>query len=266
MTHLVTESVLAQRAYLLGQLIRRDVLLKYRGSYLGLSWSFFHPLLLLAAFTIVFSHILGSRWTAPGQPGIPQALLIYCGLVVFSPYSEVLATASRLLLSYQNYVKKIVFPTEILPLALVGTATLHAGANLLVLTAVAALAVGPHWTMLLAPVVLLPAWLFLLGVAWMLAALGAFVRDLVHVMPVFAQMLMFLSPIFYPAQLVPKPLASFYALNPLAQPIEDLRRVLLMGTEPHWAQWVVMLLIGGTVAILGYFFFTRSKEEFADVL
>lgn len=266
MTHLAAESVLAQRAYLLGQLIRRDVLLKYRGSYLGVGWSFFHPLLLLAAFTIVFSYILGGRWTASGQPGIPQALLIYCGLVVFSPYSEVLGAASRLLLSYQNYVKKIVFPTEILPLALVGTATIHAAANLLVLSAAAVFAVGPHWTMLLAPVVLLPAWLFLLGVAWMLASLGVFVRDLAHVMPVFVQMLMFLSPIFYPAHLVPKPLAPFYALNPLVQPIEDLRRVLLMGIPPHWEQWAVMLLVGSAFAALGYLFFVRSKEEFADVL
>lgn len=258
-------SGLLSHRYLIGQLVRREVLLKYRGSILGIGWSFLYPLLLLAAFTLVFGGVLGTKWGTLGS-GIELALFIYCGLLVFTPFAEVASTTPRLLQNYQAYVKKIVFPTEVLPLVSVLAATMHGLANLLVLILAAALFGYSPPMLLLTPLILLPAWLFTLGTAWFLAAAGAYVRDLIHVMPVFVQLLMFLSPVFYPLEAAPAWLQQIHLANPLAAAMEDTRRVVLHGLQPQWGTWLVMLLIGSLAAILGHAFFVRGKEEFADVI
>lgn len=254
-----------RQRYLIGQLTRRDVVLKYRGSVLGIGWSFFHPLLLLAAFTLVFGGVMGARWGGVGS-GLELALFIYCGLLVFTPFAEVAGAAPRLLYGYQSYVKKIVFPTEILPLVSVLGATVHGAANLLLLATAAVLSGHGHWTLLLTPVALLPAWLFTLGLAWLLAAAGAYVRDLAHVMPVLTQVLMFLSPVFYPLDAAPAALRGLHLANPLATAMEDVRRTALEGLPPRWELWLAMTALGLAVAFLGHAFFRSTKEEFADVL
>lgn len=256
---------LYRHRYLIGQLTRRDVLLKYRGSILGIGWSFLYPLLLLATFSLVFGGVLNARWGNSGG-GMELTLFMYCGLLVFTPFAEVAATTPRLLLSYQNYVKKIIFPTEILPLVTVLSATLHGGVNLALLIAAAVLTGHASSTLLLAPLALFPAWLFMLGLAWFLTAAGAFVRDLAHVMPVLTQVLMFLLPVFYPLKAAPAPLRGLHLANPLAAAMEDLRRTVLHGQPPRWDIWLAMLAVGMAVAVLGYLFFRSCKEEFADVL
>jgi len=257
---------LYRHRYLVGQLTRREVLLKYRGSYLGIGWSFFYPLLLLATFTLVFGHIFGARWHARAHPAIPLVLVMYCGLAVFNLFAETAAAAPRLILGYQSYVKKIIFPTEILPLVLVMSSTVHAAINFMILLLFIALFAKLHLTLLLVPLILLPLWLFVLGVAWLLAATGVFVRDLGHVMPVFVQILMFLSPVFYPQSAVPASLQWLYHINPLGVIIEELRQVALWGVPPDWIKWLAVLTVSGATALAGYAFFTRSQEEFADVL
>ncbi len=262
---LLAPAALWRHRYLIGQLTRRDVVLKYRGSVLGIGWSFFHPLLLLGAFTLVFGGVLGARWSGGGS-GLDLALFIYCGLLVFTPFAEVVSAAPRLLYGYQSYVKKIVFPTEILPLVAVFGATVHGAANLALL-AVAAVASGHgHWTLLLTPVALLPAWLFTLGLAWLLTAVGAYVRDLAHIMPVLTQALMFLSPVFYPQEAAPAALRSLLQVNPLATTMEDVRRTALEGLPPHWNIWLTMTATCLVIAFLGHAFFRSAQEEFADVL
>jgi lipopolysaccharide transport system permease protein len=251
--------------YLISQFVRRDVLLKYRGSYLGIGWSFLYPLLLLAAFTLIFGGVLGARWG--GQKSqLELALFIYCGLVVFTPFAEIASTTPRLLHANQVYVKKILFPTEILPVIALLSASVHACVNLGILIIAAACAGQLHATTLLLPIILLPVWLLTLGAAWFLAAAGCFVRDLVHVMPVLTQLLLFLSPVFYPADVAPPLLRQFHMISPLAVAIQDTRAALLDGTAPRWDIWLAMLITGMLVAVLGYLFFCRSKEEFADVL
>lgn len=251
--------------YLIGQLVRRDVILKYRGSFLGIAWSFLYPLLLLSVFTLVFGNIIGSKWSTRGS-GIDLALFIYCGLLVFTPFAEVFNAAPRLLQNYQAYVKKILFPTEILPVVSVLTASVHGLVNLLVLSLAAVYAGHQHPLLLLAPLVLLPAWLFLLGCAWILTAMGAYVRDLIHLMPVLTQLMMFLSPVFYPIEAAPPLLQQFSQINPLAMTILDMRKVVLNGDSPHWGHWLLMLLACLGMAILGYVFFRRCKEDYADVI
>jgi lipopolysaccharide transport system permease protein len=258
-------SHLWQHRYLVGQMVRRDVILKYRGSFMGIGWSFLYPLLLLAVFTLVFDQIIGTRW-GHVRGGWDLALFLYCGLLVFTPFAEVASSTPRLLSGYQNLIKKIIFPSEILPLVTVLSATFHGLVNLLLLIAAITLTGHAHMTLLLAPVVLLPAWLFTLGLAWMLAATGVFVRDMAHAMPVLTQLLMFLTPVLYPLEAAPPALRNIHLFNPLAIAMEDLRRVALEGTLPHWGMWFVMLIIGLGVVTLGFAFFMNSREEFADVI
>lgn len=259
---------IARHHYLIGQLVRRDVLLRYRGSLLGIGWSFLYPLLLLSAFTLVFGGVFGGRWGSGigGMKGLELALFIYCGLVVFTPFSEVVTSAPRLLLGNQNFIKKIIFPSEILPMVALLSASVHGMAHLILLLIAALLAGHAHGSLLLAPVALLPAWLFTLGLAWLFTAAGAYVRDLAHGMPVLVQLLMFLSPVFYPLAAAPGPLRTLHTLNPLAMAMEDLRRTVLMGLPPDWHTWLLMLLVGLVSSVIGYAFFMRCREEFADVL
>jgi lipopolysaccharide transport system permease protein len=259
---------IAQHRYLIGQLVRRDVLLKYRGSILGIGWSFLYPLLLLFTFTLIFGGVFGGRWGSGGNgmKGLELALFIYCGLAVFTPFSEVITSAPRLLLANQNFVKKIIFPTEILPLISLLSASIHGAAHLFLLILAALLVGHTHATLLLAPIALLPVWLFTLGLAWLVTAAGAYVRDLAHGMPILMQLLMFLTPVFYPIAAAPGFLRNLHAFNPLAQAMEDLRRTILMGLAPNWSHWLIMLAVCLTFAMLGYAFYNYCREEFADVL
>jgi lipopolysaccharide transport system permease protein len=260
-------SLIAHR-YLLGQLIRREVLARYRGSALGIGWSFLHPLLLLFAFTLVFGGVFGGRWggNPEGQTGFAMALFIYCGLAVFVPFAEVIGNAPRVLVANQHFVRKLVFPLETLPLAALAAATIHGIAHVLLLVVASMLAGHVHATALLVPVLLLPAWLLTLGLAWAFAAAGAYVRDIGHGMPVFTQLLMFGLPVFYPVSAAPDPLRAINLFNPVAVAMEDLRNALVAGSPPDWERWFLMLGLGAMCALLGHAFFIRCREEFADVL
>ena len=260
--------VLIAHRYLLGQLIRREVLARYRGSALGIGWSFLHPLLLLMAFTLVFGGVFGGRWSpdTPGQTGLGMALLIYCGLAVFVPFAETIGSAPKILLANQNYVRKQVFPVETLPVVSLTAASLHGSAHVLLLVAAAILTGHVHLTALLVPILLLPAWLLTLGLAWALAAAGAYVRDIGHGMPVLTQLLMFGLPVFYPNSAAPAPLRIINDHNPISVTMEDLRRALLDGAGPDWAHWILMLATGLIAAWAGHAFFSHCREEFADVL
>lgn len=261
-------SPLLAHRYLLGQLIRREVLARYRGSALGIGWSFLHPLLLLFVFTLVFGGVFGGRWGGDnaGLTGFDMALFIYCGLAVFVPFAEVIGSAPRLLLANQHFVKKVVFPVELLPFSALVAASIHGAAHVVLLALAAMLSGHVHAGILLVPLVLLPAWLLTLGLAWWLAAAGTYVRDIAHGMPVLTQVLMFGLPVFYPLGSAPGLLRSINEFNPLALAMEDLRGVLLRGAAPDWAAWFLMLALATVFAMLGHAFFTRCKEEFADVL
>lgn len=268
MVRLSPIDLLRSHRYLIDQLVRREVLLRYRGSILGLGWSFLYPLLMLFAFTLVFGGVFGGRWGGAdgGMSGFEMALFIYCGLALFAPFSEVVVSAPKLLLVHQNFVKKVVFPTQVLPLVSLLAASLHGTVHIALLILAALLTGHAHATVLLIPLILAPAWLMTLGLAWFLTAAGAYVRDLAHGMPVLMQLLMFMLPVFYPSNAAPEFLRTINQFNPLAIAIEDLRRALLNGESPDWMIWFGLLLVGLVCLVLGYVFFARCREEFADVL
>jgi homopolymeric O-antigen transport system permease protein len=250
--------------YLLGQLVKRDVLLRYRGATFGVLWIFLSPLLMLAIFAFVFGHIFQARWPQQNE-GQPFWLILYCGLIVFNIFAEAVSRSPSAVRGYPSFVKKIIFPVDILPLVPLGAGLVHGAFNFLILLAALAWTGNLHTQVLLLPLLIIPVLLLALGFSWFLAAWGVFIKDMTQIVPLFVQMLMFLSPLFYPVSAVPEVLRPVYLFNPLGAVIES-GRAAAMGTAISWAPWASALAIGLVTAILGYAFFQHSREEFADAL
>ncbi len=250
--------------YLLGQLIKRDVLMRYRGAIFGLLWIFFSPLIMLAIFAFIFGHIFQARW--PQQDtGLPFWLLLYSGLIAFNVFAETIARAPTAVRGYPSFVKKIIFPVNILPIVPLGAALVHGGFNFLILLAALAWIGQLHAGILLFPLLILPLLLLALGLSWFLAAWGVFIRDMTQIVPVFVQMLLFLSPVFYPVSAVPEMLRPLYQYNPLGTVIETSRTAII-GQPVEWNAWGMALGVSLLATILGYAFFQHSRDEFADAL
>lgn len=255
---------LLEHRYLLGQLVKRDVLLRYRGAMFGVAWIFLSPLLMLAIFAFVFGHIFQARW--PQQPeGMPFWLMLYAGLIVFNLFAETVSRAPGSVRGFPSYVKKIVFPVEILPLVPLGAGMIHAAFNGLILVGALAWFGQLKAGLLLFPLLAVPALLLGLGLAWFLAAWGVFIKDMTPIVPLFVQMLLFLSPVFYPVSAVPPTLRPLYEINPLGAVIEAARAAMLGHAIP-WGGWFAALALGLVAAALGFAFFNRARDEFADAL
>jgi lipopolysaccharide transport system permease protein len=250
------------------QLTQRDVVGRYRGSYLGLAWSLLSPLLMLAVYTVVFGIIFKARWVASTTGSVAEfGLVLFTGLFVFGLFSECVNRAPSLVLNRVNFVKRVVFPLEILPWVALASSLFHAFVTLLVLLAAGFIVYGSvpaTWPLIV--VVLLPLVLFTLGITWMLAAVGVYVRDVAQTVGVITTALMFLSPVFYPVAAVPPGMRGLMALNPLTIIIEQARDVLLWGKAPDFLALAPYIAGSVAVAWLGLVAFQRARVGFADVL
>lgn len=251
------------------ELIKRELVQRYRGSYLGLAWSVVNPLIMLVVYTFVFSLFLKVRWQAAGEqtPTYEFALIIFSGLIPFNIFSEVLNKSTTLIISIPNYVKKVIFPLEIYPIVLSGAAFLTS------LISVALVLVGNlillrtfSKTIYLLPLAYLPLILLSLGLGWIFASLGVYVRDLAQGMPVVTQILLFISTIFFPASAVPKSFKFIVDLNPLTTIVESFRQVLLWGNPLPWLSWSIWTGVTAVLALAGYYWFISTKKGFADIL
>lgn len=251
---------------LLKQLAWREIASRYRGSVLGLSWPFLAPLLMLAIYSFVFGTVFQARWGLPGESTLDFALTLFAGLIVFNFFAECLGRAPGVIAAQPNLVKKVVFPLELLPLAIVLAALFHAGASTLILIAALAAQGALSASALWLPLVWLPFVLMVAGLSWILAALGVFVRDLGQAIGMATTALLFLSPVFYPASALPERLRSWLFLNPLTVPIEQSRAVLSFGEAPSVTALCVYGLLALAVAALGLALFRRVRPGFADVL
>jgi lipopolysaccharide transport system permease protein len=251
---------------LLGQMVRREVAGRYRGSVLGLLWSFFNPVLMLAVYTFVFSIIFQAKWGGQTGSRAEFAVILFAGLIVFNLFAEVVSRAPGLILGNVNLVKKVVFPLEILPVVAIGSAFFHAVVSLIVLLAFKLLIGSIPWTVALLPVVLAPLLLLVVGIAWFLAALGVYLRDVSQTVGIAVTALLFLSPIFFPAAAFPEVIRPYMFLNPLTLIIEECRAVLIWGRSPQWPMLGLYTLIALAVALAGLAFFQKSRRGFADVL
>ncbi len=252
-----------QNRFLLLELVKRDVLLRYRGAWLGLVWVLLNPLIMLGVYSYAFGYLFQLRGASSG--GLPYVLNLYCGLIAFNIFAETVSRAPLAVRSFPSYVKKIVFPVNILPIVPLGSALLHATFNLFILAA--ALAWTGHLSagLLLYPAFLIPIVLSALGLGWFFAAWGVFIRDVAQVVPVLVQISLFLSPVLYPSSIIPAPLRPISSLNPLAAAIEA-QRAAILGAPIDWSGWVLSCVLGLLVAALGFLFFEHSRDEFADVM
>jgi len=246
---------------------KREVLGRYRGSVLGLLWSLFNPVFMLTVYTLVFSVVFNARWGNGSSSKVEFALVLFAGLIVFNLFAECISRAPSLVLSNPNYVKKVVFPLEILPFVALLAALYHAFISLLVwLLAYIALLGVPHATVFLLPMVILPFALFIMGLSWALASLGVFLRDVSQLIGVAVTTLMFLSPIFYPASALPESYRDLLYLNPLTPAIEMTRDVLYWDKAPDFTMLATYWLATTPIAWLGFAWFQKTRKGFADVL
>lgn len=250
------------------QLAKREVIGRYRGSLLGVLWSFVNPVFMLAVYTFFFSIVYQTRWGTTGQGSkFDFALTLFAGLIPFSLFSECINRAPLLILNNVNYVKKVIFPLEILPGVSLCSALFHFFISFIVLL-IFYLVIhhSLHWTIIFFPLVNLPLIFFILGLSWFLTSLGVFIRDIAHTTSIITTALLFLSPIFYSASAIPEPYRTFIYLNPLTTVIEQNRAVLIWGQLPNWSILGISLGISMLVAYLGYYWFRKTRHAFADVI
>lgn len=249
-------------------LLRRDIAGRYKGSLLGLLWSLVHPVLMLAVYVFVFGEIFRSRWSGGGESTASYALVLFCGLIVFNLFAEVVNRSPQLVVDNANYVKKVVFPLELLSLVSLGTAIFHALISFFIWMIFHAVMVGApspigivYFLLALMPLILLAA-----GLSWFVSALGVFLRDISQLIGIVTSALLFLSPIFYPLSAVPDDFMALIQLNPLAQVVEQARSVLIYGKSLNFVIWSMQMFFAFIAASLGFAWFQKTRKGFSDVL
>lgn len=259
---------LIKNRQLIYQMTSREVIGRYKGSAFGLAWSFFNPIVMLVIYTFVFSVVFRARWGVSDSDSKTEfALILFVGLIIFNLFSETINRAPGLILSNVNYVKKVVFPLEILIVINFGTAFFHAFVSFLIMLIAFLLINGfINWTAIFLPMVLLPFALLILGISWFIASLGVFARDVGQAIGGITTLLMFLSPVFYPVTAVPKQLQNWILLNPVTFIIEQSRAVLFFGKIPDWSGLGLYFIFAAIVMLLGFAWFQKTRKGFADVL
>lgn len=257
-----------ENRWLLKQLVFRNIAARYKGSLLGLLWSFIQPLLMLCVYTFVFSVVFQARWGVDAGGGRGAfAIIMFCGMALYNIFSESVNSNCTIVTGNPNFVKKVIFPLEILPLAQTASTCVLGLAWFILLFFGAVFVFGTlSFTMLLLPLILLPLAIFSLGISYFVASLGVYVRDTQYVVGVVLQILFFMTPIFYPIQAVPEKFRWPLQLNPMTILIEEARNVFLYGRLPNWILLGVALLVSLVMLQLGFAWFHKTKKGFADVL
>lgn len=252
---------------LIKQLIKREVQANYKNTFLGIFWLVMRPLFLLSVYSFVFGAVLKSRWPNSSDNGFEFAIILFSGLIIFNLFSEILNSAPSLIIRNVNYVKKVIFPVEILPIVSLGNALFQLLISISILLLFYFTYFGfLHVTIFFIPVVLLPFVLLLCGLSLLMAALGVYVRDISQTITFIIPGLMFLSPIFYPISSVSEQIRFFIYLNPLTFVVEQMRELIIWGHFPDWGGLILYSVIAFIVYWGGYQFFMRTRKGFADVL
>lgn len=257
----------AQNVLTIRRMAAREIRVRIVGTMLGFAHYFITPLFYLAIYTWLFSTVFKARWGSGGGSHGDFALRVYAGLIVFQFFSEVIGRAPRLILENPSYVTKIAFPLETLVPSAMTTAFFVVGVNYSILLAGHVFLVGAPQPAALALLIIWPAFLlFVGGLAWLLAALGVYLRDLSQFVTTVVPALMFVSPIFYPLTVLPQNLQGVLMLNPLAWFVEATRGALIDGVMPGPATFALLYGAGIAAALLGHGVFQRMKHGFADVV
>ncbi len=261
-------TVLWRHRELLWQFTQRNVELRHKGSHLGLIWSFLNPVLMLGLYVLVFGYIFGGKFgVLPNETRVDYALGIFFGLTLFQFFAEVLAGSPLIIVGNPNFVKKVVFPLEILPVANVGGALFHLFISLcLVLLSLLCFGHGASWGILWLPVIIAPLVLLAMGTAWLFSALGVFFRDLGQLTQFLTMALMYASAVFFSASKIPAALWVFLRFNPVMLAIELSRDAALWQRSLNYHHLAYLYASGLLACYLGHLAFRRMKPAFADVL
>lgn len=248
------------------QLVKRDISSRYQGTVIGLSWSLVLPLLTLGVYALVFGFILQPRWPNVSDPAM-FAVLLFTGLLIFNFFSECSSRAASLITSNANYVKRVVFPIDLLIWIPIGSALFHLVLGLVAWSILNLLVGGAvYWTTILAPLILLPLIIMCAGICYFLSAVGVFIRDVGQMIAVTVQLLMYLGPVIYPREVLPEHFQWIMALNPITVPVEQFRSILNYGLLPDPVALITYTVVGCLVAWLGKGFFEKTRHGFADVI
>lgn len=259
--------VMMKNGYLLQQLVNRDFKEKYKGSVLGVLWSVIVPLFMMIMYTYVFSEIFHAAWGEQPSSKYEYALVIFCGLSAFNMFSEVMTRSTGIVMGNVNYVKKVIFPLELLPL----TVTITAFVNCLISYGI--LLVGNlflnhkiYITSLELILQFIPLFIACLGVSYILSALAVYFKDIVNAISVLVMILMYVSPIFYSLETAPRQFQMLAVVNPLASIIENARKTCLYGEHMNFGNYLLSLGVSAGILAIGYLIFNRLKNGFADIL
>lgn len=252
---------------LIWELTKRDFIGRYKGSILGVLWSLFNPLLMLTVYTFVFSVAFKAKWGTNDESKAIFAIVLFSGMIIHSFFAECLNRAPNLIIAHPNYVKKVVFPLEILPWVTLNSAMLHMLVSCGVLLFFCLLlGAAVHAGALLIPVILIPLALMILGLSFLFASLGVYLRDLAQAIHMITAITMFMAPIFYPIEALPESYQALIKWNPITLPIVQLRDLMLWGKPIEWEAWATTLAVGLVVCQAGFWWFQKSRRGFADVL
>lgn len=255
--------------FLIWKMSKREIGRRYKGSFLGVVWAFVIPLATMLIYTFVFSIILKTRWGPAMTPNgnIDYALNLFAGLIPFTIFTEVINQSPSLVLSNPNYVKKVVFPLEILPIVILIGVLINSCFSLTILLLGMIIFGYPfYWTAFLLPLVYIPLVFLSVGFSWLLSSIGVFVRDIDQGIRIFTQLLIFITPVFYPLERAPEQVQNLLKLNPLTLIVTDFRRLLLWGQPLPWEEWAIWVAISLIITLLGLLWFQKSRHAFADVM
>jgi len=252
---------------LIWAMTKREVIGRYRGSMLGILWSFFNPVLMLSVYTFIFSVVFKARWNGTSDSKTEFAVVLFAGMIVFSLLAECINRAPSLIISNVNYVKKVVFPLEILPWVSLGSTFFHTLISLTVwLVFYLVIHQSVQSTIIFLPLILLPLMMFAMGISWFLSALCVYLRDMAQTVSIVTTILMFLSPVFYSVASLPPEYRPFIYANPLTFVIEQARSVLIWGVMPDWLMLGIYTLASAIICWLGFAWFQKTRRGFSDVL
>jgi lipopolysaccharide transport system permease protein len=234
---------------------------------LGFIWAFLVPLIMLAVYTFVFSVVFKARWNINVDNKYQFALLLFSGLICFNIYAECISRSPTLMLECVNYIKKVIFPLEIMPVVILLSALFNAAISFVVLFVFYTIINGmPPISSILIPLALIPLLFIIIGLSWFLSSIGVYMRDITQFISIVITISMFSSPIFFPITAIPERFRYFLYLNPLTIPIEQIRSLLF--STPAIDPRVIGICFGTSwiIAWFGYIWFMKTKKGFADVI
>lgn len=259
---------LLQHRRLVGRLVGRELASRFKGSLLGTAWYVLLPLILVLVYTFVFGVVFQTRW--PQQidgSGAVVALYLFSGMLIFTIFAEVVSRSPTLIMENVAYVKKVVFPLEVLPWIIVISSVATFFMSMIVFLCLYVMLIGlPPATTLLLPILLVPYVLIIIGISWFLASISVFLRDMRHAIGSIVTIIMFTGPVFYPVSAIPERYRWMMYFNPVTIPVEMSKDLLFARAVPAIGPWLTYLAVSVVIASLGYKWFMKTKKAFADVI